>query len=69
MFDKLDALEKLMRRHNLVKPIEVNHNHTGKVEYSLPDLARRTAFMLTKAAKMNEPTNAQVIDQTVIKEV
>ena len=51
---KLDALEKLMRRHNLVKPIEVNHNHTGKVTYDLPDLARRMAFMLAKAAKMND---------------
>jgi phage terminase small subunit len=51
---KLDALEKLMRRHNLVKPMEVNHNHSGKVAFELPDLARRTAFLLAKAAKMND---------------
>ncbi len=51
---KLDALEKLMRRHNLVKPIEVNHNHTGTVTYDINDLARRTAFMLAKAAKLND---------------
>lgn len=54
MNSKLDALEKLMRRHNLVKPIEVNHNHSGTVTYDLPDLARRTAFMLAKAAKLND---------------
>ena len=66
--NKLDALEKLMRRHNLVKPIEVNHNHTGKIAYDLPDLARRMAFMLAKAAKIadtkpqgvsNAPTDTQ----------
>lgn len=51
---KLDALEKLMRRHNLIRPIEVNHNHAGTVTYALPDLARRMAFMLAKAAKMND---------------
>lgn len=54
---KLDALEKLMRRHNLVKPIEVNHNHSGTVAYDITDLARRTAFMLAKAAKMNDTKN------------
>lgn len=58
--NKLDALEKLMRRHNLVKPIEVNHNHTGKVTYELPDLARRMAFMLAKAAKMANNTGKGV---------
>lgn len=51
---KLDALEKLMRRHNLVKPVEVNHNHTGVVAFELPDLARRMAFILAKAAKVND---------------
>lgn len=51
---KLDALEKLMRRHNLIKPMEVNHNHSGKVAFELPDLARRTAFLLAKAAKLND---------------
>ncbi len=51
---KLDALEKLMRRHNLVKPIEVTHTHQGKIAYETPDLARRVAFLLAKAAKMQD---------------
>lgn len=48
LWDKMAALEALMRRHNLVKPIEVMHNHKGTVKLESADLARRVAFMLRK---------------------
>jgi phage terminase small subunit len=69
MFDKLEALEKLMRRFNLVKPMEVNVNHQDKVQYDLPDLARRMAFLLAKAAKEIEAKKTLVIDQAAVKDV
>lgn len=50
-WDKLEALEKLMRRHNLVKPIVVEHNHKGSVALETPDLARKMAFLLRLGAE------------------
>ena len=48
---KLDALEKLMRRHNLAAPMQVNHTHTGTVDLSFDEFARRMAFVLAKAGQ------------------
>lgn len=52
MWDKLNALEKLMKRHGLLKEqIEVS----GKVELTSTELARRMAFMLRSAAERRTP--------------
>ncbi len=53
-WDKGSALDALRERHNLLKPLEVNVTHAGTVAYEIPDLARRMAFTLAKAAKMKD---------------
>lgn len=51
MWDKLNALEKLMKRHGLLKEqIEIS----GKVELTSTELARRMAFMLRSAAEQGK---------------
>lgn len=46
LWDKFPALVKLMERHNLTKPLEVNVNHKGSIDITSDDLARKVAFML-----------------------
>jgi phage terminase small subunit len=51
-WDKLSALEKLMKRHGLLKE---QIEFTGRLELSSTELARRMAFMLRDAAQRTLP--------------
>lgn len=61
LWDKWPALEMLARRHELVKPVAVDVNHSGTVKVEGPDLARRVAFMLRKGIEAQKTANAQAL--------
>ena len=54
--NKLDALDKLMKKLGMYAPEKREHSGTVKVERSDEDLARRMAFILAKGAKDAEKT-------------
>jgi len=60
LWDKLSALDALMRRYNLIKPLEVNHTVSGSLTLDTTERARKVAFMLRKAAE--EKRRSAVVD-------
>lgn len=64
LWDKMSALEALMRRHNLVKPLEVNMNHKGGIRIENDELAKRVAFMLrAQMEKSKDDARAKAVEK------
>lgn len=61
LWDKWPALEMLARRHDLVKPVAVDINHSGTVKVENGELARRVAFMLRKAVEDQKAAAASAL--------
>lgn len=69
LWDKNRANETLGRYQKLEKAVEINVNHARTPPYDLQEFARRLAFILAKAAKLNEDNKPMVIEKAVIKDV